>query len=501
VSFAATVTPLPPGIGVPAGSVQFRIDNTDYGAPLALSGGSATSPTTTTLSVGMHSVQALYLGPDTLRFNTSVSPLLTQTVQPSEPTIVAVRDVRNDQGGRVFVTWHFTLDQPGIQIVTGYRVWRRVPSLVAVAGPSSPTGVDSAGVRSRPTLRRVRTALADSSVKETFWEAIADLPAAQLVSYGYTAPTTQDSIAGSNPYTAFFVEALTADSFVFFDSAPDSGYSVDNLAPPMPSPFTASYAPTSATLHWGSSPAPDFLEFRLYRGSTAQFVPGPSSLIAATRDTGFVDGQAGASFYKLAALDIHGNQSRFAMVSPEAPVSVLASLVSVDAQPDRVRLTWFAAGNSALTAIVYRRTADADWTAVGEITADATGYLHYDDVSVRVGTRYGYRLGIVDGGVEVYAGEVWVTPERLTFTLTGARPNPTMAGNLTVDFTLPTSEPARLELLDIAGRRILVREVGSLGLGHHAVRISQSGRIPPAVYLIRLRQGRDVRVTRVAVLN
>src|SRR5205814_748853 len=151
------------------------------------------------------------------------------------------------------------------------------PGAAAVA--SAGTGPAAGG---SSVWRRVAPA---HGLVETFWEAIATLPAEQLISYAYDAPTTQDSIAGSNPYTAFFVTALTADPFTFFESAVDSGYSVDNLSPPTPAPFVATYASGSATLHWGASPAQDFREFRLYRGFSTAFVPAPANLVTATRAT------------------------------------------------------------------------------------------------------------------------------------------------------------------------------------------------------------------------
>jgi len=227
-----------------------------------------------------------------------------------------VRDVPNDQGGHVFVTWHFTLDQPGIQIVTGYRVWRRVPSLDAAARGFSSDVMGSRGLRAEQTIRKIGALHPHDSVNETFWEAIADLPAAQLVSYGYTAPTTQDSIAGSNPYTAFFIQALTADPFVFYDSAADSGYSVDNLAPAIPGPFAGTFIDAGIALHWAESVEPDFKEYRLYRGSSAGFVPESGNLIVSKADTGFVDTGPEGGYYKLSAVDIHGNQSGFALLSP-----------------------------------------------------------------------------------------------------------------------------------------------------------------------------------------
>ena len=249
------------------------------------------------------------------------------------------------------------------------------------------------------------------------------------------------------------------------------------------------------------SPAPDFGEFRLYRGPTAEFLPGPANLVVATRDTGYVDAIRSPYFYKLAALDVHGNRSRYALVTPNGPVATLASLVAVETGPRRILLTWYAAGNPGLAATVYRRTEGTAWEPLGTVSADGTGYLRYEDLTVVTGERYGYRLGILDGGAEVFVGETWATAERQVFALEGARPNPAAGGSVVVFFSLPEAAPARLELWDVSGRRIVAREVGALGPGRHSVDLAQSLHLPPGIYLLRLSQGGQTRVTRAAVLE
>jgi hypothetical protein len=183
------------------------------------------------------------------------------------------------------------------------------------------------------------------------------------------------------------------------------------------------------------------------------------------------------------------------------PVAILASLVSVEALADRVRLRWYASGNAGLAATLQRRTDSSDWSDVAALTSDGSGYLAYEDTDVQPGTAYGYRLSIPDGDVEAFAGETWVTTDVAAFALAGARPNPATGGRLAVDFVLPTAEPARIELLDIGGRHVVDREVGSLGVGRHSVDLSGHERLRPAVYLLRLSQGSRTCTTRVAVLD
>jgi hypothetical protein len=83
--------------------------------------------------------------------------------------------------------------------------------------------------------------------------------------------------------------------------------------------------------------------------------------------------------------------------------------------------------------------------------------------------------------------------------LEGAHPNPAVNG-VRVWFTLPSRERAVLEVMDIAGRRVLRREVGSLGPGRHLVDLSASLRAP-GLYFLRLAQGGQLLRARVAVIH
>jgi hypothetical protein len=150
---------------------------------------------------------------------------------------------------------------------------------------------------------------------------------------------------------------------------------------------------------------------------------------------------------------------------------------------------------------VYRRTSASEWTKLGECTADGTGYLRFEDQAVESGTRYGYRLGIGQGPEEMFAGETWieVPGEPLVFALEGVRPNPTSDGELPVHFTLPSAARARLEVLDVGGRRVAVREVAAAG--RHVINVGQGARLPSGVYMVRLTQGPNIRTTRAIVLR
>jgi hypothetical protein len=103
------------------------------------------------------------------------------------------------------------------------------------------------------------------------------------------------------------------------------------------------------------------------------------------------------------------------------------------------------------------------------------------------------------GRSRVSAGMGLATVASGTLTLSAVSPS-SIRGGLDVVFALPEPGPARLELLDVAGRRIAVHEIDGSVIGQRTVRIAEPGTLPAGVYLARLRQGNAMRVTRVVVL-
>ena len=185
----------------------------------------------------------------------------------------------------------------------------------------------------------------------------------------------------------------------------------------------------------------------------------------------------------------------------DGPTPVLVALVSVEALPDRVALTWHRAEGGLPEAGVERRREGEPWAALGAAPFDGGGRLRYEDREVEAGARYAYRLVWRESGVEQFGAETWVeVPHALVFVLDGARPNPAV-GPLTVAFTLARDGPATLELLDVAGRRVHSREVGGLGAGRHTIRLGECGCTPPGVYWLRLVHGDNALVKRVAVVR
>jgi hypothetical protein len=93
------------------------------------------------------------------------------------------------------------------------------------------------------------------------------------------------------------------------------------------------------------------------------------------------------------------------------------------------------------------------------------------------------------------------TSAPLSLAIAPVRPDPVRSRAFVVDVALPGAEPARLELMDVMGRRVAMHDLGGLGAGRHSVNLSAGQRFAPGVYLLRLTQGRDARVTRVTVVD
>jgi hypothetical protein len=190
-----------------------------------------------------------------------------------------------------------------------------VPSSTALSAlPASATLPKDAAVVESSAGRKFR--VTRNAAQVYYWEYVGSQVSHGFPAYSYTAPTSGDSIPGSNPYTYFMVEAEQPTVGLYWQSAPDSGYSVDNLPPGAPAIIAAAYQTGATHLHWSPNSESDFSLYRIYRGNSAGFVPGTGNLIASQPDTGYADSGPAGSYYKISAVDIHGNESAFTLLTP-----------------------------------------------------------------------------------------------------------------------------------------------------------------------------------------
>lgn len=177
------------------------------------------------------------------------------------------------------------------------------------------------------------------------------------------------------------------------------------------------------------------------------------------------------------------------------------------ATPAAAHLAWDVENATGSHAAVYRRAAGGSWTALAEAEVDGAGQLVYDDATVVAGNEYGYMMVVGSERGETFGGQALVQVPittgvepglRTGFALERVAPNPAI-DRVAVSFVLPSSEPATLELLDVAGRRWLDREVGSLGAGAHQVELRTAGQVRAGLYFLRLAQAGRVSTTRVVI--
>jgi hypothetical protein len=180
-------------------------------------------------------------------------------------------------------------------------------------------------------------------------------------------------------------------------------------------------------------------------------------------------------------------------------VPALASIVSAEGSIDRVRLLW--QGAPYVAATLYRRSGTEAWSVVAPVVADASGRIFYEDDDVKAGQSYSYRLGAGQGASEVFFGDVTVrTPSGASLALGGAAPNPAH-GVWSVTFSLPGTGPARLEVIDLAGRIVAAREVGRFGEGSHVLALPETGSLPTGVYFLRLTRAAMTQLAKVCAIR
>ncbi|MBE0567026.1 MAG: hypothetical protein IH621_13780 [Krumholzibacteria bacterium] len=255
------------------------------------------------------------------------------------PAVAEIADVPADQGGEVLLSWDASrLDTWSDLGVAFYTVWRALPE-EALAGREPVADwldalapADGAKAVAAPVVRAEASALAD-----TYWLLLDTLDACQLPGYAAVVPTLADSTAADPADQVFQVLAHGVEAGVWWASEPAVGRSVDNVAPAAPAHLTgtANYQPVGMELRWARVAAPDLAAYVVHRGTTADFVPGRASEVAVVADTTCFDAGWGLdadAYYKVAAVDVHGNASAYALLAPSALSAV------GDAPPAQTRL-------------------------------------------------------------------------------------------------------------------------------------------------------------------
>jgi hypothetical protein len=426
------------------------------------------------------------------------------------PIVKAIEDVGNDEGRQVRVRWtRSSCDGPGFDpSVVSYALYRREDG-VRRAGCGVPSAASSNSWSDAGECHGAASPFGrwdQGGLRLEGWDYLMSTPACGDDGYQVVAPTLCDSTAdGGVCWSVFLVRAMTTDNWLYFDSPPDSGYSVDNLAPNVPGGLRVEYNPTQGNhLTWRPSAAADFRYFRVYRDQDVGFEPGPDNLAHATIDTCWTDPgiQGWLYCYKVTAVDHAGNESAPAAWD-DLPVPVEDALVAGELPGGGVALTWSLQALPDVERMEVRRSTSRDTgysvVEAGSIQPSATG--RFEDRAVWPETTFWYELHGVEpaGSSARLAGPVSVvTGGQLRLALHDPSPNPSK-GDARIRFDLPAAAgDLRVTVYNVRGQ--VVRQVarGPFERGRHEVlwdgRDSRQARVASGVYLVRLDCGLGSRV-------
>lgn len=230
------------------------------------------------------------------------------------PEICSVADVPDDEGGWV----RLTIDRASYD----HEDWAECPTaiyniwqLVDYPPPYDGHPCDYSSLEPGEILR-------SGEFPPGSWELLGSFAACQKEQYEFRAGTLADSTESGIPYSVYAVSAHTVNPLIWCISEPDSGYSVDNLPPCVPSMLASEEVndPDGLEISWQPNTENDLCCYRVYRGTSGYFVPGPENLVGSPGAPLFIDyewTEGSGYYYKISSVDRHGNESGFALLTPD----------------------------------------------------------------------------------------------------------------------------------------------------------------------------------------
>jgi len=178
------------------------------------------------------------------------------------------------------------------------------------------------------------------------------------------------------------------------------------------------------------------------------------------------------------------------------PVATQLALVAANVVNGHPHLEWYSADGANETMRLYRAALPTGFERLGDLAANGTGMVTYDDMDVLPGRSYEYQLGLQTPSGERLLGLAHVDVPLNTLAIKRVAGNATGAA-LAFVVVLAEDLPATLDVMDAAGRRIARQDLGGLGAGEHTVsltgaprsgvywaRVSQAGRSASAHFVL-----------------
>lgn len=250
-----------------------------------------------------------------------------------EPALQQVSDLPGDEGGWVGLSVAAsTHDAIGVDYypTVGYNVWRLDDGAKSPSQKTAPVAIDPVRLVCNPLAAletpdpgdRIAAAADDLyGFPPGDWISVGYHAARQLEQYLLAAPTRSDSTSAGTPAEQYVVTVHTSVPWFYWVIGPQAGYSVDNLAPGAPTGLSgrAQYDPQGLLLSWDPNPEDDLAFYLVHRGDTPEFIPSRSTEIGRPTGPALLDDVTGwdTSWYKISAVDRHGNDSPLATLGPD----------------------------------------------------------------------------------------------------------------------------------------------------------------------------------------
>jgi hypothetical protein len=254
----------------------------------------------------------------------------------TEPLITSIKDIGNDQGRKVKIRFdRSAVDNAAAATpVTRYVAFRKDKAAPSVsAAPGSASG---------------------AALLATGWTEVGSVGAFAEDAYGIDVPTIGDSTVAQGPYNStFYIRAATNLPATFYDSRPDSGYSLDNLAPGAP----ANFVYNAGNLTWDESSAADFDYFTVYGSNSNSFAA--ATIVNYTIATAMNVTASPYAYYFLTATDFSGNEGNFATIHTATGVGGTPTqfVLSVSNYPNpfnpRTTVSYTVPSRGAVTVAIY----------------------------------------------------------------------------------------------------------------------------------------------------
>ncbi len=237
----------------------------------------------------------------------SIASITTGSIGAAE--IISIADVPNDQGKQVRLAWDgFPGDGISSDPVESYSLWRRVDDGV---GKTTAEAISKEELYAQATPANIGKRF--FVINSGWWDFVDQVPASNLGVYSTVVPTLFDSTAAGIHWSYFYV-AGHRSSGQTTETAPDSGYSIDNLAPAAPVNVVGLERFNSIFLNWDASLDKDFNYFTLYRATTPGFDPKSVEPLAQLTENNYQDSNVtiGATYYyRISASDFSGNEGAY----------------------------------------------------------------------------------------------------------------------------------------------------------------------------------------------